>query len=256
MWSSFRGQLYSPAYLPSVQLNNYGWNASIIARNNSARTAQINTNFLSQAGSSNAQKTNWIPPRGSQIIQYPGGCYYCNRSAQAFASEDAAVVVQTVYSGSAYQDGSAATAYTGAAAGSTTMYLPFAVYAPASGQYSAFSVQNTSGSPANITMSYINRDGTQDFTIPDSIPVFGQQFYDLGVSGPKIPVWTNSGFYNTHGAWTGAVIVTSDQPITAMLTNRWNNWVVAYDGASSGAIKVFSPSVERRCTNCNPNGGA
>jgi hypothetical protein len=76
-------------------------------------------------------------------------------------------------------------------------------------------------------MTYINRDGTQDFSIPDSIPVFGHKFYDLGVSGPKIPVWTNSVFYNLNGYWTGAVIVTSDQPITAILTNYWNNWVVA-----------------------------
>ena len=244
----------SPIYLPSVELNDWGWNSSIIARNNSSRTSQVNSNFLRQDGNWNDQRTSWIPPHGSQTIQNPT-CYYCSRSAQAFASEDAAAVVQTVYSGSAFSDGSAATAYTGAAAGSTTMYLPFAVYAPASGQHSIFTVQNTSGSPANITMTYINRNGTQDFSIQDSIPVFGQAFYDLNTSGPKIPVWTYSSFFNSNGYWTGAVIVTSDQPITAMLTNYWNNWVVAYDGVSSGDYKVFSPSAERRCTNCDPNGG-
>lgn len=76
----------SPLYLLSVLLNNNDWNASIIARNNSARTAQVNTNFLSQDGAANAQATTFIQPHGSASLAYPGACFFCNRSAQAFAS--------------------------------------------------------------------------------------------------------------------------------------------------------------------------
>ncbi len=164
------------------------------------------------------------------------------------SSTDLAAVATIQWSGGSFPDGVEADSYSGFTSGSTSMYLPFAVYAPAY-QYTIISVQNTESVAANITMRYYNRDGVLDFTINDSIPANGQKMYDLHTPGPQIPVWTNSAYFNTNGNWTGAVVITTgaaDQKIAAVATNHWAQYSVAYNGASAGATKVFIPSVERR----------
>jgi hypothetical protein len=75
--------------------------------------------------------------------------------------------------------------------------------------------------------------------------------YDLHTPGPKIPVWTNSSFFNTKGVWTGALLIETggaDQKVAAVANNFWPRYSVAYNGSDVGATKVFIPSVERRNT--------
>lgn len=141
-----------------------------------------------------------------------------------------------------------ADSYEGFAAGNAKMYMPYAVYGPGS-QYTALTVQNTGTSAASITMKYYNRDGVLDFTINDSIPLNGQNTYDLHTPGAKIPVWTGSAWFNTRGNWSGAVLIETADPnqtIAAVANNFWLRYSIAYKGASSGSTKAYIPAVARR----------
>lgn len=145
-------------------------------------------------------------------------------------------------------DGIEASSYEGFPEGATKMYMPYAVYGPNS-QYTVITVQNTGSVQASISMKYYNRDGTLDFTIPDTIPADGQKMYDLHIAGAKIPVWTGSAWYNSHGNWSGAILIETgagDQMIAAVANNFWMRYSIAYKGATAGNTKVFVPAVARR----------
>lgn len=145
-------------------------------------------------------------------------------------------------------DGVEADSYSGFSAGSTSMKLPFVVYAP-NAQYTVFSVQNTEATAANITVKYYNRDGNLDFTITDTIPVNGQATYDMHTPGAKVPVWGNSAYFTANGQWTGAVTIDTggaSQKVAVVANNFWPTYSVAYNASTAGATKLFIPSVERR----------
>ena len=120
-----------PAFLPDIMENYYGWNSSIILRNNSSsKTAQANTTFFWDDSDVRIQKTDYVAPQDMVVVDFPGTCLYCQGSSLAVSSQDQAVIVENRYSGSDYGDGSAAVAYSAFDAGSATMYLPYAVYYP------------------------------------------------------------------------------------------------------------------------------
>ena len=59
-----------PVYLPDVKENYYGWNSSIVVRNNSdSKTAQVNTTFFRYDGWVYKQKMDFIAPRGTVVAQ-------------------------------------------------------------------------------------------------------------------------------------------------------------------------------------------
>jgi hypothetical protein len=261
-----------PAFLPDIMENYYGWNSSIIVRNNSSsKTAQANTTFVWDDGNVPTQKTDYIAPQHTVVVDFPGTCFYCLGSSLAVGSQDQAVIVENRYSGGDYGDGSAAVAYSAFGAGSATMYLPYAVYYPDPDthgepfvQYSRFTVQNTATAAASLELKYINRDGVTDFTRFDTLLANSSRTYDLRSPAGAVPDLRQTNYYNAQCGtpagcnWTGAVKVTSTngQLITAVLTNYWRWYVAAYNGASGGAQQVFAPSVERRCTDCNPAAGS
>lgn len=261
-----------PAFLPDIMENYYGWNSSIILRNNSSvKTAQANTTFFWDDGDVRMQKTDYVAPQDMVVVDFPGTCFYCRGSALAVGSQEQAVIVENRYSGSGYGDGSAAVAYSAFDAGSAAVYLPYAIYYPdpmTHGepfvQYSRFTVQNTATAAASLELTYINRDGVTDFTRTDTLLANGLRNYDLRYPGGAVPDLRQTSYYTAQCGtsagcnWTGAVKVTSTsgQLMTAVLTNYWRWYAAAYNGVSSGAQPVFAPSVERRCTDCDPNAGS
>ncbi len=174
------------------------------------------------------------------------------------ASSELAATATIQWTGAPLGDGREADTYTGFGSGSSQMNIPYLVYAP-NAQYSVISVQNTeANTTANITMRYYNRNGGLDFTITDQIPALGQKMYDMHVPGAKVPVWSQSSYFQTNGTWTGSVVIStggSDQKVAAINNNFWPRYNVAYNGGSQGARKLFLPSVERRYTNPNTEPG-
>lgn len=163
-----------------------------------------------------------------------------------------AAIAEITWSDGDSNDGITAGAYRGYASGATEMYLPFVVYAP-NAQFTRVTVQNTEDAAATIKMEYINRDGTTDFTITDSISGLGSKTYDMHLPGGKVPDFTTTSYYqNQCNAgfcnWGGALKITSlnGKEIAAVATNHWRHWAVAYNGSASGAEKNFIPSAERR----------
>lgn len=108
-----------PVYLPDVMENYYGWNSSIVVRNNStSKTAQGNTTFFRHDDAwVYTQKTDYIAPRGSVVVDFPGTCYYCRGSAVVVPSEESPVVVEKSSS-------ITNTSYAGNPAPAASAYLP------------------------------------------------------------------------------------------------------------------------------------
>jgi len=224
-------------------------NTDIYAMNmDGSATAGGSVQYINPAGGVDATKPLSIAPLGSQEFTAASsgvGDGWLG-SAVVWADKEVAANVNAVWTdGYSKKDGITAGAYTGYSAGSDTMYLPFVVFNP-NIQFTRFSVQNTATDTASITMTYLNRDGVQDFQFTDSIPAQAQKTYDMSTTGAKIPTWTSSSYYNSNGNWTGAVVVTANKPIVAVASNHWREWAVIYNGSGSGSTKTFVPSVERR----------
>jgi hypothetical protein len=183
---------------------------------------------------------NW---KGSMVVQSAG---------------EVAAIAEILWTNGNSLDGTTADAYTGFTTGATTMYVPYALYAR-DAQFTLFSVQNTESTTANIRLTFVNRDGAQDYQFTDTIPALGSKSYDMRAITQlqSTSFWTST---CATGAchWTGSVKIesTNGKMIATAATNHWMQYASAYSGTASGTTKSFVSSVERRCEDCTFNPGA
>lgn len=153
-----------PVYLPDVMENYYGWNSSIVVRNNSdTKTAQVNTTFFWENGDVRTQKTDYIAPRGTVTVDFPGYCYYCRGSAVVVASQDVSVVVENEKDGKRER-----TNYTGILPGSpgslgweqagSTLYTP-AIKRQRYDRSSTIHVTNAGAQNTTVYVYYYDANG-------------------------------------------------------------------------------------------------
>jgi hypothetical protein len=165
---------------------------------------------------------------------------------------EVAAMAEIIWTNGSSADGTTADAYTGFAMGSTTMYVPYVVWAPTA-QFTLFSVQNTENSTADIRLTFLNRNGGQDLQVTDSIPALGSKSYDprTFTQLQSSSFWQNN-CSTGYCFWSGAVKVesTNTKKITAAATNHWRDYAGAYSGVAAGANPSYVSSVERRCTDC------
>ena len=157
-----------PVFLPDIMENYYGWNSSIVVRNNSdSKTAQVNTTFFWENGEVRTQKTDYIAPRGTVVVDFPGTCYYCRGSAIVAASEDVAVVVEHT-NGTRYNNYNGISA-TGLDAGwgqtGATIYVPLAKY-DFDGKSSRLYILNTGPAATDVTITSYYSNGSQADSTP------------------------------------------------------------------------------------------
>jgi len=228
-----------PVYLPDIKENYYGWNSSIVVRNNStSKTARVYTTFLRSNGESvYSQKTDDIAPRGSVVVDFPGTCYYCRGSAVVAASEDVSVVVDNHNSstGRTYS-------YNGVAAADplnpgwgevgTTLYAP-SIYNNQWGYNSTLRVMNTGSATATVQVHFKRRltcgncvDTTRSYTI---------------VSGgsEEIPASSVLG----TASWYGSLVIESSngQPVAAVVHTSGSQFNRAYNTVSAGNGVIYLP---------------
>jgi hypothetical protein len=242
------------AAAPDADPNPGTGSADVTVMNTDASSASVTAEYYNQDGTlATTPLTKSLNGLAStQFTASESGLPDSWKGSMLLSSTTEVASIATIqWSGNPVGDGIEADSYEGFTTGSPRMNVPFAVYAP-NAQYTVLAIQNTEGVAATINMKYYNRNGVLDFTIADTIPINGQKTYDLHTPGAKIPVWANSPYYQTNNQWTGAVIVETgapDQKVAVVANNFWPAYSVAYNGSSTGATKLFVPSVERRLLN-------
>jgi hypothetical protein len=93
---------------------------------------------------------------------------------------------------------------------------------------SGIQVQNLSGTEANVSVAYINKDGSVDNTVPGTVPANGSVTY--------FPIGASDGF-------DGSVVISADQPVAAISNVLGDGGAAAasYVGASAGGSPVNLP---------------
>lgn len=217
------------------------YNANGIPEHNAPTNLAARGSYRFAANAAAPLGDNW---RGSMVVQSAG---------------EVAAVAELLWNNGNSADGTTADAYTGFSTGSTTMYVPFAVYS-VNAQFTQFAVQNTESSQANIRLTFINRNGVTDLQVNDTIAALGSKNFDIrSYNQLQSSSYWQSNCAAGNCSWTGAVKIesTNSKKITVAATNHWMQYAAAYTGAASGGTTSYVSSVERRCSNCawNPGGG-
>ena len=211
-------------------------------QNTGAAAASVTAIYYNQSGVVEYSRPHTINSRGSFNFKASDAPLGDNWQGSMVIQSDAelAAVAEILWTGGSSADGTTGDAYTGFPDGSTVMYVPYAVYSVNS-QFSVFSVQNTdASSPANIRLTFRNRNGGQDLQVTDTIPAQGSKSFDVR----SFTQLQSTSFWQTNCNagqcfWSGAVKVesTNGKKITAAVTNHWADWAVAYSAVSSGATQ-------------------
>ncbi len=110
------------------------------------------------------------------------------------------------------------------------MVLVSSVAAQPTTYNTGFQVANQSGTDANITVTYVNQNGTVDATVTDTIPANGSKTY--------FPIGASAGF-------NGSVVISSDQPVAAITNVLGNGFAfgASYESFEAGAPVVNLPLI-------------
>lgn len=139
--------------------------------------------------------------------------------------------------------------------GSTTLVAPTQFRVRPGGGWtgalwSAINIQNLSGNTANLTLTYVNREGlTPDLVLTNTIPPYST----IGANtrnGGNFPASVFDPLDVDEG-WDGAVKIEVDQPAVATVITQWDRGglleagVYAAANVSEGATKIYVPGVKR-----------
>jgi hypothetical protein len=137
-------------------------------------------------------------------------------------------------------------AYNGASSGANTLYFP-SLYAF---QYivSRITVQNVDGTPANITMTYYDRQGNSLGSKTASLPAYSQRTFNLGVLA-DVP-WDNAADFVD-----GSAVVTSSNLLAGAAVTTWGDRSAAYQALTPNnkGTTLYAPSHYRFMA--NPSSG-
>jgi hypothetical protein len=224
-------------FFPMVFKNQWDYNSALTLQNTStSSTANFTITFRDAVdGSLDCTKTDALPANGSITYWIP--TLSCNSGSLASSWYGAAVIQSTnsvpLAAVTRPHLGSEVTAYNGFTSGANSAFLPM-LFKNQSGNDSAFYVQNLSNSAtANISMKFVNADGSVACTATDTIAAFSSKGYWVPTQGCA------SG--SLPGSWAGAVVVTADQQIVAVGRPHIGAQVTTYNGFLSGTTTVYVP---------------
>lgn len=190
-----------------------------------------------------------------------------NGSVVVSSDKQVAAVARTIYSGVPdAPDGLYAGDYTAQDTPALTSFLAYVFNG--GNRNSIFSIQNTTGSDATVTIHYLRRsDGTEipggasceGSPIVDTIPAYGAVYYDLlnqtrngvydGDLGGTIPCQSADGTTQpaagTEGGFEGAIYIESDQEIIAASSTHWARFQGVYTGATTDDTFLYYPQLVR-----------
>ena len=161
-------------------------------------------------------------------------------------------VVTIGWAGGETADGIKKGQYSAVEALSDVIYFPNVVYdtdGSVGVQNTTMSVQNVGADEVTAYVRWTNLGGEADCNYTISVPGRGAVVMDTseGPSDPSVCDTESTGFWGVWNFWSGGVTVTSTEQVLAGAAHvTWRQWAVGYRAVSSGATKVFFPSVERR----------
>jgi len=211
--------------------------------NKTANPASVSIFYYDSTGTSINGPTPTIPGNGSVMIdpassQLPQGF---NGAGVASSNQPLAAVVQTDYTGGT-GDGYQTGFYAGVAQGSSKICFPSLW--KQSTQISSFAVQNTGTSSVAVKINYKGRDGADQGTFDDNIPVGAQHTYDLATPGgamPNLPdPWAGAASVTVNGAGTVAGVGTT------AYAGRYTDYNAIDCATVSGATTLVIPSQFRQ----------
>lgn len=127
--------------------------------------------------------------------------------------------------------------YTGVTAGSTTVYCP-ALYQLEGALYATLSVQNTGSTNANVSIAFRDRNGVAYASNPVTkvIKANSQATIDLS---------TSAAYFASKD---GSAVITSDQPVAAVVAIHWASRSSTYGCPTQGNTKLYVPAQFRMTT--------
>lgn len=147
-------------------------------------------------------------------------------------------------------------AYSGVPAGGKKAYLASATRRIPDGatwlQYTGVVVQNLDATvTANVTVKWFDRNGTQLFSFPDTIPANSAHGYNTRLTGSNVPDDTALQTALTND-WNGSVVIESNTDIVAVANLQWTPQhpakaaAAAYTSVAGGYSKLYIPASFRR----------
>lgn len=242
-------------------------NTDVVVQNTTASTAAAKAIYYDTDGNIDYQNDQSIAGRGSFVFRASDATLGDNWQGSMVLQSDneLAAVAEIRWTEGSSADRTRGAAYTGYAAGTTEVYLPYVAFIP-NAQWSSFTVQNTEDRTANLQIVYIDRTGGALPAKTDTLPKFGSKTYNMNQPGGAVPDFTQTAYYQANCAnpsvgcqWSGAVKITSTgsnpPKITVVGVNNYAQYTVSYNAFTAGSTTTYAPSVTRRCTDCAFNGG-
>jgi len=208
------------------------YNAALYIQNTDEfEAANITIEYRDLEGNLTCTHEDTMPPRAAVGYWMPSECVPTGWVGGAIITADREIVAV-----GRPHIGTQITAYNGFAAGSTNSYVPVLFKATADGKQSAFYVQNVdSGTQAEITLDFYDRDGNLTCYMTDNIPPYASHGYWLaGLPEDCLPE-----------DWSGSVRVSSSTDVVAMGRPHYGTEIFAYDGFGAGSLNQFLPMLFR-----------
>ncbi len=215
--------------------------------NTSATAAVVTMDYYNPSGVIEATRSANVTPKGATdfLASDSGLGDGWNGSGVISSDQEGASVAFIYWTGGQSSDGTTAAAYTGVAAGATTLYCP-SLAARNNVQKSLIAVQNADSAPADVKLYFYDRAGNAWSGNPVSatIPKGAGKVWDLTDLG--LPVTTPPG-----DGWLGSVKITSTngKKLAAVVTMLWRDYSSAYNCMDSGSTSIVFPDVKRRYIN-------
>jgi hypothetical protein len=222
-------------YVPMLFKGAFGgtYNAALYLQNVSATAATLSLEFTNSSGAVVYTKADTLDPHASKGYWLPDEAGL----PAGFAGGVKVTSTQPILAVGRPHIGEQVMTYNGMSAGSTTTWLPM-FFKNGLGSYNtALYVQNVTGSSANLTIDYINLNGTVACTDNDTIGANASKGYwslSVACDTGSLP----SGF-------VGGVKVTSSQNILAVGRAHLGAQITTYNGFPGGATSAYVPMLFR-----------
>ena len=222
-------------YVPMLFKAAFGgtYNAALYIQNVSASAATLTLDFTDSSGTVVYTKADTLDPHASKGYWLPAEVDLPND----FAGGVKVTSTQPILVVGRPHIGEQVMTYNGMSSGATTSWLPM-FFKNGFGSYNtALYIQNLTASSADLTIDYINLDGTVACTYEDTLGANASKGYwslSIACDSGSLP----SGF-------VGGVKVTSSQNILAVGRAHLGAQITTYNGFPGGATSAYVPMLFR-----------